>query len=269
MMKVILVVIVAVLVAGSYAGKSTTPNSDGTAPGNTCTTYAQTKDLSTAGLVSTLSSQCNILFGATPAAVAANADSEPYKLCLVAGDTARSNLQPQDDESIVATDSFNNTTPQTVSHEFTLEGQFINSIKLSTTSSVAFSASVNFNVDVMPTWSLKFDLNTSFSSSKASTQFSQAEVQYQSSTSVNCSPDCDYTAALNVQTSVYKSQFTVPICLSGWVRCQYNSKQNGHYYWYFLVEDFIADTQRCIAQNGELDSSVSIDSTTTLSNHCY
>eukprot|EP00026_Physarum_polycephalum_P014231 Phypoly_transcript_14721.p1 GENE.Phypoly_transcript_14721~~Phypoly_transcript_14721.p1 ORF type:complete len:190 (+),score=27.99 Phypoly_transcript_14721:385-954(+) len=189
-------------------------------------------------------------------------------MCLVAGNVTWANLQPADDESVVATDSFNNTTNQNVTHEFSLEGEYVNSLQITTTSSVSFSASVNFHVDVLPIFSMKFDINTSFSSSKETTQFSQEEIKYQSSTTVNCLPQCDYSAKLNVQSQLYKANFQVPICLSGWARCSYNSKVNGHYYWYVLVDDFITESQRCVAQNGMLGSAVSVDSTTTLAKEC-
>jgi hypothetical protein len=235
---------------------------------NTCTYYAQTSDLSTAGIVSAISSQCKTLLGSTPNSIVVNDDTYPYKMCLFAGNATWANLQPADDESVVASDNFNNTTNQNVTHEFSLEGEYVNSLQISTTSAVSFSAGVNFNVDVLPIFKMKFDMNTSFSSSKETTQFSKEDITFQSSTTVNCLPSCDYTAQLNVQSQLYKANFQVPICLTGWARCTYNSKVNGHYFWYVLIDDFIADASRCVNQNGALASAVSVDSTTTLSKIC-
>jgi len=238
-------------------------------PLDTCTYYAQTSDLNTVGIVSAISAQCLKLLGSTPGSIVVNDDTYPYKMCLIAENATWSNLQPQADESVIATDRFNNTTNQNVTHEFSLEGDFVNSLQVSTTSTVSFSAGVNFEVDILPIFKLKFDMNYSFSSSKETTQFTQDDVKFQSSTTVDCLPNCDYSADLNVQSQLYKAQFQVPICLTGFARCTYSSKVNGHYYWYVLIDDFIDATSRCIEQSGGLASAVSVDSSTTLSKECF
>jgi len=236
---------------------------------NSCSFYAATSDLQTQNIVNTISDECHTLLGATPDSVAVNDDSYPYKMCLMASNATFGSLDPEDDESSVDKDSFNNTTNQNVSHSFSLTGQYSNSLTVQTTSTVSFSASVQFTIDLPTLFSGKFAFNASYSSSKTTIQSSSIKETYTSSTTLTCLPDCEYSATLNVQSLIYKATVDVPICLSGYAKCSYNSKVNGHYWWYVLIDDFIEDSSRCQDQNGLLASAVSVDSATTLSKTCY
>lgn len=234
-----------------------------------CNYYASISDLQNTGLVSTVSDQCKQIFGKAPNNVEVNDDTYPYKLCLVAETSNWSNLQPVASQSVVATDSFNNTTNQNVSHTFSLSGSYANSLQVSTTNTVSFAESVIFNVDIPTTFSMKFEFNSTFTSTKATTQSTSISETYDSSTNVECFPHCDYSADLNVQTMLYKATFEVPICMTGYVKCAYSDRVNGHYWWYVLLDDFVTQDQRCAEQNGVLASAISVDSSTTLNKECY
>jgi len=237
-------------------------------PYNLCNYYAATSDIQTAGLLNTISNQCKTVLGKAPNGVEANVDTYPYKLCLIAENATFSGLSPSASQSVVAQDSFNNTTNQNVSHTFSLNGIYANSLQMSTVNTVQYSAGVSFSVDIPETFEMKFDMNTTFTSSKATTQSTTISESYDSSTTLTCNPGCDYTASLDVHTLTYKASFEVPICLSGYARCSYNDRVNGHYWWYLLIDDFVTPDQRCVNQAGILGSAISIDSTTSLSKSC-
>jgi hypothetical protein len=193
----------------------------------------------------------------------------PYKLCIAAANATFGNLLPVAAQAVVAQDSFNNTTNQNVSHTFSLSGSYANSLEISTTTSVSFSVSVDYSISVPDKFALKFDMNTTFSSSKTTTQSSSIAETYSSSTTLSCDPSCAYTASLDVQTLLYKATVDVPICLTGYAKCAYNSPVNGHYWWYVLVDDFISLDERCAVQDGILASAMSVDSDTSLAKTCY
>jgi len=239
-------------------------------PENLCDYYAADSDMTNAGIDNAVSTYCQKSLGEWPAEVHVNADTEPYKMCLVAGNATFGNLQPNSGQNIIAKDFFNNTSNQNVTHTFSLSGSFSQSLDVSTTNTVTLSTSVEYGVNIPDVLSSKFTISTSFSSSKTTSNTATNSITYNPTTSVECQPHCSYNAVATVNTAIYKSDMTVPLCLSGYARCQYNSRVNGHYYWYVSVDDFIQPAQRCFLQNGALGSIVSdIDSKTTFSKACY
>lgn len=238
-------------------------------PEDLCNYYASTTDLENAGIVTAISDECAALFGKTPNSVEVNDDTYPYKMCIVATNASFGDLTPVDAQSVVALDSFNNTTNQNVSHTFSLSGDYQDSLQISTTNTVSFSVSVDYNINIPTIFSMKFDFNASYSSSKTTTQSSSMQETYTSSTTLTCLPQCDYTASLNVQSLIYKATVSIPICLSGYAKCAYSERVNGHYWWYVLIDDFIPSAERCAVQSGLLASAVSVNSQTSLAKSCY
>jgi len=239
-------------------------------PGNLCDYFANDQDLSNAGLNGAVGTFCQQQLGTYPAQVHVNADSNPYKMCLVAGDAQYGNLQPSTAIEIIAQDTFNNTTNQTITHSFSLSGSFTQSLEVTTTNTVSLSVSVEYSVELPEVLSSKFSMSTAFSSSTTKTNRDQSEINFNPTTITDCLPHCVYIATESINTAIYKSSMTVPLCLSGYARCQYNSPVNGHYYWFVLLDDFVAPDKRCYTQQGLLSSIVcDVKSSTTVSDRCY
>jgi len=239
-------------------------------PGNLCDYFANDQDLSNAGLNGAVGTFCQQQLGQYPAQVHVNADDNPYKMCLVAGDAQFGNLQPNTAIQIIAQDSFNNTTNQTITHSFSLTGSYTQSLEVSTTNTVSLSVSVEYSVELPEVFSEKFSMSTAFSSSTTKTNRDQTEVSFNPTTITDCLPHCVYIAVESINTAIYKSTMTVPLCLSGWARCQYNDRVNGHYYWYVMIDDFVQTGKRCYTQQGLLSSVVcDVKSSTTMSDKCY
>jgi len=239
-------------------------------PANLCSYYAADVDMSNAGLNNAVANFCQQQLGQRPASVHVNPDDNPYKMCLVAENATFGNLQPTNGQTIVAKDFFNNTSDQVVTHQFSLTGSFSESIAIATTNTVTLSVSVSYGVVIPTILSAKFAIDTTFYSSQTTSRSSTNTVSYTPSTTTACAPHCAYTAATTVQTSLYKADMTVPLCLSGYARCQYSTAVKGHYYWFVLVDDFVQPTDRCFHQAGNLGSLISdINSQTTFTKSCY
>jgi hypothetical protein len=235
-----------------------------------CNYFAANSDLTNAGVDRAISTFCNQQLGATPNSIVVNADTYPYKMCLAAGEATFGNLQPVTGQSIIAKDFFNNTSDQTVTHSFALSGNFQQSISIATTQTVTLSETVGYSVTIPEVLSTTFSVSTSFSSSTTQTNSATSTINYNPQTSAECDPKCSYTASESVTLSIFKSDMSVPICLSGYARCTYNSRVQGHYYWYVLIDDFISPSDRCFTQMGTLSSVVSdVNSQTTFSKGCY
>jgi len=240
------------------------------APNNICQYMAADSDMNNAGIAPAISSECNKLLGQTPDAVHVNADSNPYKMCLVPENATFSGLKPATAQKIIAKDTFNNTSNQNVSHTFGLTGSFSESLEMSTSTTVSLSITVSYSVTIPDMFSSSFSMDTTFSTTSTTTHTASNTISYDPSTTVDCEPSCFYTATETVNTYIYESDMVVDICLSGYARCEYESRVNGHYYWYVLVDDFIAPGNRCFVQDGTLNAlTADISSSTTLSKACY
>jgi len=238
-------------------------------PANTCSYFAAISDVQKVGIQQAISDQCKSMLGEAPSSVEVNDDTYPYKLCIQAEDAQWGDLTPVTAEDAVARDIFNNTTNQNVTHTFSLTGEYDDSLTVSTTSTVSFSASVDFSLDLPSIFKLKFDMNTSYSSTKSSTQSTSIKETYTSSTSLTCLPHCGYSASLNVQAMIYKTNVEIPICLTGYAKCAYQHTVKDHYWWYVLIDDFVPASTRCVTQNGMLASAESVNSQTALGKSCY
>jgi len=247
-----------------YAGSPDTPK-------NTCQYYGTDADLDKIGITETIKSYCTRTMGATPDAVHVNADGYPYKMCAVAGEAIWSSLKPIGGQSVVAKDTFNNTSDQVASHTFSLTGSYDQTITVSTTNTVAFTTSIEYTIGIPDELAIKFGVSTSFSSSSTEEHQDHAGVSYSSATTVDCQPDCYYMAALEAETLVYNADMKVPLCLDGFARCQFGSPVQGHYWWYFdLVSDIgLPQDSRCYYQSGKLNSAITINSTTEFAKQCY
>jgi len=251
-------------------GKVYSPDDMVGVPENICDYFASDKDMTNVGIIGAVSTYCQQQLGVKPDQVHVNVDSEPYKMCLAAGPATFGNLQPNTGQSIIAKDFFNNTSDQTVTHDFSLTGTFSESISVSTTNTVTLSTTVEYGVSIPDIFTSKFTISTSFSSSQTSSRTATNSISYTPHTSAQCAPHCAYTAVATVNTAIYKSSMSVPLCLVGYARCQYNSRVKDHYYWYVQVEDFVQPNNRCFHQSGSLSSIVSdIDAKTTFSKTCY
>jgi len=246
------------------------PPLDKVVPVNLCNYYADDSDMSKAGINNAIFNYCQDQLHTRPYAVHVNADDNPYKMCLAAGTAYFSSLEPVTGQSIVAKDFFNNTSDQVVTHQFSLSGSFSQNIAVATINTVAISKSVGYSIDIPPALRATFSVSTSFESSKTQTNSATSVLQYSPSTTTQCQPKCSYTAIETVQTSTYSSNFNVPLCLTGYARCEYKNPVNGHYLWFVVIDDFISPNDRCFTQAGTLSSLISnIDSQTTLSKSCF
>jgi len=240
-------------------------------PKNTCQYYGTDKDMDSIGITETIKSYCTQVMGATPDAVHVNADGYPYKMCAVPGEAEWSDLTPVGGQSVVSKDHYNNTSDQVAGHTFTLSGTYDQSCSLSTTNTVSFTESIEFTVGIPDELAIKFGISTTFSSSETQTHTAESDVTYQSSTTIDVQPHCYYWATLEAETLVYNADMKVPLCLDGYARCQFGSPVQGHYWWYFdlKTEVGIPDANRCYYQSGQLNSAITIDSTTELGKTCW
>lgn len=69
-------------------------------------------------------------------------------MCLVPSNATFGNLQPTTGMQILAKDSFNNTSNQTVNHSFTLQGTFDESIVVATTTTLDLSVDVSYEIEL-------------------------------------------------------------------------------------------------------------------------
>jgi len=277
MMKIASVLVLLVVVCyGGVIAKSRPPvMTPGEAPSQTnpedlCNYFAANSDMTNAGITGAISDECTRYLGSRPAGVNVNVDDEPYKMCLVAGTVRYGSLEPVTGQQVIAKDSFNNTSDQTITHSFSLTGAYTQSIAIATTNTVTLSVSVDYSVSIPDIFSSKFSVSSTFTTSKTQTNSATSSINYNPGYSLTCAPHCSYAAEEKVDVSMYKTDMNVPICLSGYARCNYNSRVQGHYLWYFLVDDFLSTSQRCFTQQGMLSSSVSdINSATSISKQCY
>jgi len=239
-------------------------------PQNLCNFQANDNDMNNAGVTEPIADWCTNHFGKRPDAVHVNADGEPYKMCLANAPASFGNLTPFTGQAVVAKDSFNNTSNQTVTHKFDLEGSFKESIEVSTTTTVSVSVSVDYSVTIPEIFStIGFSIDTSFSTSRTDTHSAEHSLSWAPSETVDCQPHCLYLVQTSVQTQIYKADMYVPICLTGYARCQFGDRVQGHYFWYILVDDVLDQSKRCYTQRGTLSSIVSdVNAQTTFSKQC-
>lgn len=241
--------------------------------GSNCDAYATNRDLDQAGLTQNIKSWCTNHYGTRPDTVEVNSDGYEYKACLSAGEPKFGSLRPRNSQEVVASDTFTNDSNQGVKHTFQLSGTQAESITLETTNTVSLSTSVSFKVSVPAVLEENFSISTSFTSSRTDTHTDETSSTYTSTTEVDVPPRCSITNKLEAKVQKYSSDFKVPLCITGFVACKFPKRvknpdkpnEGAHYFWYSDISHMGMSRDACWEQQGDLSSSVSIDSTTSMS----
>ena len=244
------------------------------ASGYNCDYFASKSDLDNAGLTKKVEGWCANRFGKKPDGVLVNDDGYPYKTCVDAGEAEFSSMNPKKAAQVIATDTFHNPDRLPVKHTFSLSGSQSSDIKVQTTNTIHTHANIKHSINIPKVFHQNFTMNESFSTDTTESHSDFLSTTYTTSVATNIPPSCSVTASLKTTVDKYAADIKVPICITGYVGCHFGekvedptSKSAGkHFYWYMTLDQMGLGGERwCWMQKGELTSSVSMYSTTSVS----
>ena len=206
-----------------------------------CDTPTTKSDLDNCGATSYVTSFCRSHYKTNPDRVTVNSNNFGYESCIIARDTEFSSLKPTDVGKVIAEDSFTNSSDEVVEHEFRLSSKFGDSMTLQTTNSIStMENKKKYDVKIPSLFEAHFRIDKTMTTDDTSVHTASSSTSYSSSTVVKVPPGCSVTNKLVAKVKKYYSDFSTPICIDGYVGCDFpkkvedpdNKSEGKHYQWY-------------------------------------
>jgi hypothetical protein len=200
-----------------------------------CDTYATDEDVHKTHKESKLTDMCKQHFGCGDDLDAWHTNQDGKETCITHGTPDFSGGDPKNGSKQLNCLSLTNNRDVPATQTVQLSGEHTDTVSVGLTVSSSFSETLSVEVDIPEV--MKVTDTASFVISSSSTeQHSDSHASgHAESVSATVDPHSSACAIMDGKTVDYNSDFTVSVCLSGIIRCQYSSRCKGHYFWYFSL----------------------------------
>eukprot|EP01095_Lingulamoeba_sp_RSL-Kostka_P009733 TRINITY_DN336_c2_g2_i1.p1 TRINITY_DN336_c2_g2~~TRINITY_DN336_c2_g2_i1.p1 ORF type:complete len:296 (+),score=78.72 TRINITY_DN336_c2_g2_i1:101-988(+) len=228
---------------------------------------ASQTDCNNLQIPSKCTSYCSSYFGMNTDACYCNAqgDTSGFNACVHAFPNLiqYTNLQPAYSQKVMIQDSYFEGNPNGGSKTWTESSTQQESLTVSSTTTLGFQEDISYTIkvpeeDFSGTFGTTFQQQTSQETSQTNTN----QITFDDTTTEPTTYNCTYNYSFNSTLVTYNSNWKVPVCVTGYTRCDfpspvadpYDPSQGSHYYWYIPVGVYMPLGDTCQYQNGLLQS---------------
>lgn len=185
-------------------------------------------------------------------------DGYGFDACITQGEVEFQGLEPTQGTKQVDQQEACNNLDGKVTQTITLNGADASTLSVATTSTSSFSEEIDVEIEIPDALKVTSKTTFGFSSSTTASQSDSSSRGYSNSVQADIPPHDCVCAKEQMKTLVYDSTFTVPVCLSGFFRCNWYWQCKGHHWWYINFAGVFTQDELCYSINGKARSNQDI-----------